>query len=129
MLCQTCDTETVMLLNADFVCDCNVRLMQRFASPKMVEYLRRAIAFQRAEFPSCDRCDAVDADGLVRCYLGCTHAECLACAGDTLDERKQGERWDASKLNGLLPGPRPRQPLHPVVGRVDAPGELLRRLG
>lgn len=128
MICESCDTETVILLNVDFVCDCSVRRLEAIASAKVTETLRRAIAFQRSEYPSCDRCDAADADGLTRCYLGCTHAQCMACARLTNEERRQQDRWHAYRLNGLLPGPRPAQPLHPA-GRIDSPRELIRRLG
>lgn len=127
MTCERCESEMVVMLNADFVCDCTLRAVERYASPAVIRTLSRAIAFQRAEYPLCDRCDAVDADGLTRCYLGCTHAQCLDCATQTNTERRAGLRWDARRRNGLGAGAPPPQPLH-QPGPVDDPRELAQRL-
>jgi hypothetical protein len=127
MICNQCHSQTVMLLNAGFVCDCNVRSMAKIASPQVSRSLRRAVAFQRGESPRCDRCNNWDATRLVRCYLGCSHAQCALCADCTFSEATEGRRWDASQLNGFLAGPRPDQPLHPP-GKPDDSRELARRL-
>jgi hypothetical protein len=127
MSCTRCDSTIVMLLNADFVCDCNVRSLAKIASPEVVRSLRRAMALVRDEHPRCDRCNQWDAVRLVRCYLGCSHAQCALCAECTTEERQEQLAYGASVRNG---GglPRPEAPGIHRPGRPDTRKELMGRL-
>lgn len=43
---------------------------------------------------SCDRCETGLALYVIRCYYGCSHAQCLGCAGQTEQERIDGVGYD-----------------------------------
>jgi hypothetical protein len=85
VICNKCRTDMVVV-DAAYVCDCNVRFFANEGASDESNRLRQAIALLRGNPAICDRCHREDAYRMVRCYTGCEHAQCGGCANETRDD-------------------------------------------
>lgn len=83
--CNRCHNDMVVV-DSKYQCECDVRHLAGGGAMDEANRVRQAITLLRGQAAICDRCTRERADRLVRCGVGCQHAQCWDCAAHTKSE-------------------------------------------